>query len=102
MPCRDGGPSDEEVMRDTQERLDLVTRLLCSTLKYLARERQTAFVDVQREVDGLAPWFIQHQADDARREAEEKRAVRHRISELERGISRTQSEIDRLKKRSWP
>ncbi len=69
MPCRDGGPTEADLVR---ERLDEVTRLLCSTLKLIEKEDTLLRLEV-RDLPGLATWWEQHKKEDRIREEREER-----------------------------
>lgn len=76
MPCRDGGPSEDEYaakVTRVQDRLNTVTSLLCSLL---ARIERNDAADSGTHVDDLPrdvrDWWDGHKEFDRKRELAEK------------------------------
>ena len=72
MPCSDGG-CDAEDRRETQDRLDKVTRLLCSLLETVDKNGNGDLILDAGNSFELADWWKEHQEKDRKRIAEERR-----------------------------
>jgi hypothetical protein len=92
MPCYDerSSPSylDAEFAKERrrlQDKLNLVTRLLCSLCKELTRQGVAGYIS---KIHGLDKWWEEHQAADRRHEREElerKHAIRQKkIADLKK------------------
>ena len=72
MPCSDGGPSYGEELRDTQAKVDKLTRLLCATSRKLRGDELDE--DQKLALAESEVWLLKHDKEDARRKAREERA----------------------------
>lgn len=113
MPCRDGGPCEEDIARDAQrerkkqqDKLDKVTRLLCETLTVIEQCADDLGPSVVKSLVSkeCAVWWNEHQAADKRRIAAEEKAVREekkrlldRAEMLKKDLQKTLDQLDKHK-----
>lgn len=80
MPCR--GPDEHEIAEWNRANLDVVTRCMCTTMKYLRDLEHDAkgafypYTNLLNSHPEVKRWWEQHQiVDRQREEAEQKRAA---------------------------
>lgn len=90
MPCRDDGPHypDPQV----QERLDLVTRLLCEVVRAHPELLPTGSDELRR-------WWRRHETADRRRREQEERDRQRRREADQRRLGDIEEEAARLRER---
>ena len=106
MPCRDGGPSGEEIWRDRererkaqQERLDKVTRLLCEVLTTIETHTKQAYCGNPIPVsDEATVWFAKHKEADRKRIAAEEKAEREAKKQLLDRAEKLKKELEQITK----
>ena len=107
MPCRDGGPSWEDIKKEAasmekerkqekeyKERLDLVTRLLCGLMTHI--EPSYLYKQGDMVSKELRSWWDKHKKQDQerlRREQSEKLAKKAKLREE---IKKMQEELKKL------
>jgi hypothetical protein len=74
MPCRDY--SDDQISRETQKRLDHVTKLLCYVMSHVGHSELGKHL--QTKDKDLKIWWEEHQEQDRKREEAERRASEKR------------------------
>jgi len=102
MPCYDYYPQPTYVDNpETKERLDLVTRLLCSLCKRIESQGHGGDDLITMDAE-LAEWWEQHKELDRKREAKEhrikklaaeKKKLKSRREEILAGLSKEERKI---------
>jgi hypothetical protein len=82
MPCRDGGPTDNEIAYDYKRRLDLATRVACEAMSVLTKGGNYTNMSAEAKT-----WWQKHQDEDARRIAREK-AERKRLADKKAALAK--------------
>ena len=92
MPCSDGGPSPGERARETREKIDNLTDMLCR----LCERVGTPTLQRAADMGDIAEWWRHHQAVDRERARAETQRKVDRITELKERQRKAQDEIDRM------
>lgn len=66
MPCYDDRNSPEVIYRESSEKINKLTRMLCGLCRRTPNE-------MIKSIPGLWAWWVDHQAMDRRREEREKK-----------------------------
>jgi hypothetical protein len=79
MPCYDPRDSSENVRAEALESFthnSPVAEMLCAVMKRISPENRLV---LGKEISGLTQWWTDHQARDAKKEANEPKALGYRV-----------------------
>lgn len=109
MPCQDGGPCEPTVSQSSydaiKKRLDLTTRLLCSTLTWIDKtfhiniydSDTTHKISEDTTIGELRSWWDKHKIQDQERLAKEKEKNERFKAKLKAEIKKMQEELKKLR-----